>query len=439
MDPFPNQKVPSDSPATRPRWLMLAHRVNDEDSDPSVADAKTKAASCTSSGQSFSISFGLAAPPATTRFYSDWIGGMPCSHGSDSDDDEEISLNRGESKNLSIIAAHDAALLVEVVEYNTATSDYFLYESGAATRLPSLSPLPGCYFTMQFERGVGARHVPTRSDSPRSLYRKDTGVLRRGEGDLVVAQAEVMYNNNEDGPHDTVELCVLHPGGDWDLKQLPVVHHDGGNLPKWPKLDAAMPVGNRFMCWVDYVSGFFVCDMADETTSSKVVYVPLPVPPPEARWHHNERPQMQNCRNLAAAGSDTVRFVSVASRCCCGGPGKTECERSRFAFNVTTWSLTLRTDGPMMWVKDGVLDCDEIWKLPNYGSLPRVAPRYPIVSSDNPDVVCFIVCENNFFIDDADKTEWMIMIDTRRKELLSVLRGDTDLYTDSRVPVKLRW
>ncbi|CAO2143444.1 unnamed protein product [Urochloa humidicola] len=108
MDTVTNHKVPSDSPAIRPRWLMLEDRLNDENSDPSVADAKTIAASCTSGGQYFSVSFGLAAPPATSHFYCDWISGMPCGDDSDSGEDDEIPLNREETKNLSIIAAHEA-------------------------------------------------------------------------------------------------------------------------------------------------------------------------------------------------------------------------------------------------------------------------------------------------------------------------------------------
>ncbi|CAN6362428.1 unnamed protein product [Urochloa humidicola] len=446
METLTNQRAPSESPATRPRWLMLDPGVNDDNSDPSAADTKTKAASCTSTGQSFTVSFNLAAPPATSRFYCDWIGGAPGDGSArDSDNDDDPPLSREESKDLSIIAAHDGCLLIETRvpdqrRGNIAVNDFFVYESGGGgARLPSLSPIPGCYFSTQFGRDRDACHVPSRSDSPRMLDRKDTGVLRRGEGDLVVvAQLEVMWN--DEGAYGIAELCALRPGGDWDIKRLPIVHHDGGKLPKWPVLDAAVPVGDRFMCWVDYINGIFVCDMeVEETTSPKVVYAPLPVPPPVERWRSSERTHMQNCRNLVASSPDTVSLVSVASRCCCGGPGKTECERSRFAFNVTTWSLTLSTEGPMTWVKDGVLDCDEIWQLPNYGSLPRVAPRYPIMSADNPDIVCFVICENNFCIDDPDETEWMIMIDTRRKELLSVLRGDTNLYIDSRVPVKLCW
>lgn len=80
------------------------------------------------------------------------------------------------------------------------------------------------------------------------------------------------------------------------------------------------------------------------------------------------------------------------------------------------------------------------WQLPNYGRLPRVAPQYPIVSSDNPDVVCFLLCEDHYYIDNADETVWLLEIDTKSKALLSVIRRDTNgSFSDNRMPAKLRW
>ncbi|CAN6243910.1 unnamed protein product [Urochloa humidicola] len=418
METLTDRTAASDLPPARPPCVMLNPYVNNMvDSDSAVADAQTRAASCTSSGQSFTLSIDLAPPPATSNYYCDWIGGALGSCSSDEGRRHRPFPNRDESKNLHVIAAHEDSLLIKMMppdlhlEYRYAnTWDYFLYETGGAARPPSLSLLPG---------------------SPRTLDTADTGVLRRGEGEFLVARLKVIYPESE-GPYDTAEICVLRPGGsDWDLKQLPIVHHEGGKLVTWPELDAAVPVGTRFMCWVDYVSGLFVCDMAKGSSSHEVKYVPIPVPPP--KQHHREQPYLPYCRNLAAAGIDGVRFVSVAPRCCCGGPGKTECERSRYAFNVTTWTLTLRMEGTMTWVKDGVLDCDELWQLPNYGCLPRVVPRYPIVGSENADIVCL------YLVADADETQWMLQINTRSKELLSVVRGDTNLYIDYRVSAKLRW
>jgi hypothetical protein len=150
-----------------------------------------------------------------------------------------------------------------------------------------------------------------------------------------------------------------------------------------------VPVGNRFLCWVDYNTAFIVCDMADEETP-KVRYVPLPTMQHEGYCGHY---------TLGAAGLDAVRFVSVS-------------RPPSSSFNVTTWTMTLSTEDATTWVKDVVLDCDEIWKwwFPNYGCLPRDKHlEYPMVSSDDPDVIYF-------------KVEGMaVEINTRSKKLLSVV------------------
>jgi len=114
---------------------------------------------------------------------------------------------------------------------------------------------------------------------------------------------------------------------------------------------------------------------------------------------------------------------------------------SSFAFNVTTWTLVLRMEEPMAWVKDGVLDCDEVWQLPCYGCLPRVALEYPMVSSDDPGVVCFTVCEYHHSIDEAhDEKVWMVQINTRSKALLSVVRSDNEDYSAGDLLLaKLHW
>jgi hypothetical protein len=97
----------SDSPAAAagPRWLILNSCIDDS----SVADAKTTAACCTSSGKPFSISFGIAAPPACCSLHCDWLGG-----GTPGDSDGKHS--KSEPDDVRIIAGHDDALLIEIRE-----------------------------------------------------------------------------------------------------------------------------------------------------------------------------------------------------------------------------------------------------------------------------------------------------------------------------------
>ncbi|CAN6374404.1 unnamed protein product [Urochloa humidicola] len=95
METLTDPRATADPPAaSHPQWVLLNYYVNAEDM---VADVTTAAASCTSSGQSFSVSFSPAATPATSKFYSDWIGSAPG--------------DGGYRKDLRILAAHDDAVL----------------------------------------------------------------------------------------------------------------------------------------------------------------------------------------------------------------------------------------------------------------------------------------------------------------------------------------
>ncbi|CAD6257936.1 unnamed protein product [Miscanthus lutarioriparius] len=198
---------------------------------------------------------------------------------------------------------------------------------------------------------------------------------------------------------------------------------------------------------VDYgTTGFIVCDMAEEEIP-KLRYVPLPATQHDGYCGHYPDETRAYC-TLGAAGPDAVRFVGVSPpRCCLGDfPGKTSCEGSSSSFNVTTWTMTLSTEEATTWVKDVVLYCDEIWKwrLPNYGCLPRDKhPEYPMVSSDDPDVIYFKVEDDPDVI--CFKVEVMaVEINTRTKKLLSVVpSGTRDLLEDEEssrlITAKLRW
>ncbi|OEL35773.1 hypothetical protein BAE44_0003208 [Dichanthelium oligosanthes] len=241
----------------------------------------------------------------------------------------------------------------------------------------------------------------------------DTGLLRCGEDGLLVAQLEVTHHE----PYDTADLCVLHPG-------------------------RAVPVGDRFLCWVNNDTGtFLLCDMTEE--NPKLHYVPLPVDlvsPKQIDYSDDEGellPRIENCRSIGAAGSSAVRLISIDHRCCYGGNGRSTCARSRFAFRVSAWILTLSTKGAMIWVKDGLLDSDELWALQGYEGLPHVYPECPVVSSDNPDIVCFIVREEHF-VSHEERKVWMLEVDTRRKALLSVCRCTSDQYRVLHLPVNLQ-
>ncbi|KAJ1274700.1 hypothetical protein BS78_05G081900 [Paspalum vaginatum] len=252
----------------------------------------------------------------------------------------------------------------------------------------------------------------------------DTGLLMlRGEDDEpLVAQLQLAYA----APFDTSELCVLRPGRGWELNEaVRIVHTDGsGNhdLERWQETHAVVPVGGRYLCWVNYdLSTFLVCDMAEEE-SPTLRYVPLPVMPVPPKGDddeddHQEQPSWLYHRTIGAAGAGAVRFVSIDNRCCCGAHVvRSMCTHSSSAFMVTAWTLAVTTGGePMAWVKECVLDCEELWEIASNRGLPRgLEVSCPVVSLENPDVICLIGHGH-------DDKLWTLQVDMRRKTLISVL------------------
>ncbi|CAM0146231.1 unnamed protein product [Urochloa decumbens] len=306
--PSSESSAPATDAAKDPRWVLLPCRDSRRDDDGSlVTNAKTM-------GEASQISFELAAPPASSFLYYNY----------DCDGD-------GYPDPVNVVAAHGDSVLLLVSRghrdaSSMATYDHFVYRAGgAAGRPPSLTLLPARNIPKHYEVD-GTSQGLLLDPYSRALLEHDTGVLRRGEDDLV---------------------------------------------------------------------------------------------------------------NVGAAGRNAVRFVNIEPHCCCGGFGRSSCARSRFAFVVTTWTLTLTMDGPMKWVKDAVLDCEELWALPGYEGLPRVHLECPIVSLDNPDIVCFKV--NGYYENHKGSWKiWMIQVDTRNKALLSAVEYTDDAWKATfRIPAKL--
>lgn len=75
------------------------------------------------------------------------------------------------------------------------------------------------------------------------------------------------------------------------------------------------------------------------------------------------------------------------------------------------------------WVKDNVLDPDEVWAHPRYSGLPRVGMEYPSISREDPNILFFTVrTEYIPYEYYQDRKVWMAeVVDTRRKEVRSVV------------------
>jgi hypothetical protein len=162
--------------------------------------------------------------------------------------------------------------------------------------------------------------------------------------------------------------------------------------------------------------GLVLCDVFDDLEEPVLRCVPLPVERNQGQRHgyHEYGRTFKYARNIGTTAAGAVRFVSIDRRCCCGGLLESSCPRSRYSFTLTTWTLDMDS---MTWSIDGVLHCDELWALPGYEGLQRVTPEFPVVSMDDDEAVCVMVCSN-----------MIIKVDTRSKMLLSVVSYNTTPY-----------
>ncbi|KAJ1262069.1 hypothetical protein BS78_09G079100 [Paspalum vaginatum] len=413
----------SESSTAYPHWVLLAYHGESE--ALGSADAATLATARTSTGRLIGVSLRLEAPPAVSHVRVHFPPNLRKEH-------------------CFVIAAHDDSFLIDISFKDSSfgddtTSDYFVYAVSAAAsapprrRLPSLSLLPPYYFSLPNPEN----HLSWqwhRGPFQYRLARTSTGLLRHGEDDeLAVADLKIKspdtcaeVRDNDDTPTTTqaeAELLLLR-SGKWSAKRPPIRGWDSDQhaeaLSDW-EIGTILPVGDTTLCWADVDRGLLFCDVFDE--SPVLQYVPLPAEAAEPLSGPG------SSRDVSVTGGSTVKFVSVVPRCCCGGVGSTHCQRSRHAYTINTWTLRMED---MVWVMDGMVDATELWDLDAYKGIPRIPLDNPMVSMDDPDVINFLVHERRHVerrhYYSCDRTAWLILVDTRRKAILSVARQPDSIF-----------
>ncbi|KQK04196.2 hypothetical protein BRADI_2g12271v3 [Brachypodium distachyon] len=356
------------------RWVLF----DDEQTRPFdavqyPADAKTAAHAYTSAGYSVRISLLLAAPPAVSRLELHV------------DSPADVLL---ETYRANVVAAHGDSVLISVITITSTTGR-------SAHRWKEL----------------------------RTMCWKTTGILRGEREELVVA-ASLEFSSKTSRE---AEMCVLRSSGEWEWRTERLSLGKGDQLPacasagQW-RTDRVVPVAGRFLYWVDLRVGVLFSDVTSR--SDELRFVPLPVDPIlRRREDWDDSPPESSSRSLCCATAGAVKFVHVAPRCCCGGPGATQCALSKHAFTITAWTLRPpdAVAGYHYWEKDAVVDCGELWTLHAYRRLgiPRLRMEFPVLSADDPDVVVFLVSElRHVHARDGDKTTtWAVAVDTRTKSL----------------------
>jgi hypothetical protein len=84
----------------------------------------------------------------------------------------------------------------------------------------------------------------------------------------------------------------------------------------------------------------------------------------------------------------------------------------------------MRLDGDdMEWVKDGMVDATELWALDAYKGLPCDPLDRPVVSLDEPEVICVRLSDTKY----GSRTLWQIMVNMRSKTIHAVSRHEHEV------------
>ncbi|TVU01045.1 hypothetical protein EJB05_53526, partial [Eragrostis curvula] len=352
MDVQATQPPSSSSTAAYPPWVILEPGADVETTGScSTADPKTLMVARTSAGHPIGVSLGLKSPPAES---------LVCIH--------FPLYSRPDRHSNEVIAAHGDSLLIRVVreEYYDALPDYFVYNAGTtgagSPQPPSLSLLPPC-----------CRH----------LTKDSTGLLHRGEDELVVAQLQMVPLNLDETPAKYGPEVFLFRSGKW-LTVLPRISCFGNNnieedkFMSWFRSRSVIPVGNDLLCWVDMSYGLIFSNLYDESPGLR--HVSLAADPCCTE-------SFSLSRNVCVTAGDVVKFVNI------------------FALAAVA-AARVETDAKIQ-----IMPTSGVWALDSYKSLPRVQEGFPVVSMDEPHIICFMVC---------DEKAWLIMVDMRSKMLRSV-------------------
>jgi hypothetical protein len=378
------------SSAAYPRWVLLepdCQRNVEGSSCSTPADVKTLASARTTAGYPIHVSLRLAEPPAASAV---------CLH-------LQIPDNVFAASS-TVVAAHGDSVLIQVTVIDVlgacgpTTTDHFVYNAGAAAAEPPLPPsllmLPPYYTAEHYS---GHREV--------YLSRSDTGLIRRGQDDLVVAQLCLMQARKEDSLESTMSAeLLLFRSGEWILKRPRNI------LPLWLHTDTVVSIGSHVLCWVSLSAGLVLCDVFEENPILQ--HVKLPMDPCYI--------EPSNRNVCVTDGGGALKLVDISPRCCCGSKGATAtgCHCSHSAYVVNIWTLRMSS---MEWVKDSMVDATELWALDAYKGLPRILLSHPVVSIDGPYVISFLMLEDNKAYYGV-QTVWMLMVDTRSKSIRSVSR-----------------
>ncbi|EMS47982.1 hypothetical protein TRIUR3_27035 [Triticum urartu] len=358
-------------------WVMLERifrkRCHDDldAAGEAVNKNKTAAPVKIDSGHSCFVSFTLAAPLGSSYFNLHW----PERQGSEG----LLAFVRAIDKNLVLFDIS----IPDRIRYMDAPQDLFVYTASAPP--PSVQQLP-------------------RRSTKRFLAHKfTTGILQlKAEHCYIVADLNV--HPKKKGV--SAELCVFNSGAnEWRI------------ITKWT--DDVFAFDGRFLCWMDYFSGVVLCDFSKNVDSSVLHFVPFPGGikyPDDARIPRYFPGRFRS----VSISQGMIRYIHIDNgfhETIHSGwqgipPKRSQRRQKQLTHKITIWTLNSKFE----WEVHCEINLDCLWAQPRYQGLglPRRLPEFPVISMDDPGVLCCLLRAKEF-----DGKEWMIMVDMNHVDLQS--------------------
>ncbi|KAL6848182.1 hypothetical protein ACP4OV_022310 [Aristida adscensionis] len=381
--------------AAVPDWVMVESFVFRRDDAASFReDNRTSAASVTSTGAPFRVSFLLAEPPTPSRLY--------------------ISFPEGPEHGVAcyLLAAHCNLVLFRVdciiprpgevgppSPFNRTLQDYFVYTPGS------------CHMRAFDHPGVG--------------------LLCHGAEEFTVAYLIVLTcpeTSVFDAQLWLLRSSVQSPGGEeWEVKEVPI-HYDANDDEQcddlfWWTTNEAVPFKNS-LCWACYGRGVLICDNLHGDIP-KVSY--LPFPKKTFRCNAPYQGRMELYRSLCVTGGGQQLELADVARADVKAVGPMA---PSTGFTLTTWRLANNENGGLQWVHSRTISSDEFWGQNNPEQLPHEVMMLPLLSMDEPNVLHTVLYD---WAPDVPKFSLVTIGLEGRKALTPVvpyIRGVEDLSGD---------
>ncbi|VAI38325.1 hypothetical protein VPH35_093257 [Triticum aestivum] len=349
-------------------------------------------------GRSCYVSFTLAAPPKGVSYLNlHW----PMRECSDTKP-PAYPFVRATDKDLVLFD-------IDILSRICAPSDLFVYT--AAGPSPSVQLLP--------------RYTEDRRRK-RRLFLMDkfsTGILRLSEKRYIVADLSVLdgalfvFDSSQ-----TEEWTIIPIMPGLIRWHAPKQKQSSGKLPKLWSTDDVLALDDRFLCWVDYFSGVLLSDFSSTRGSPPLHFVPFPGEkeyPEELRVSRHFPGRFRS----VSISQGKMRFVHIDNdfhetihddddspwhqlpRITSQG------QQHKGPQKITIW--TLNSD-KFSWEQHAMINLDGLWAQRCYKALDiqQRLPEFPVVSVDDPDVLCCLLREKEF-----GGKGWMSVIDMKLAKL----------------------